>query len=169
MENYKLKDMPKAHLILLFKSYNMEDEISNVANMGAVFSRYLDVQEFPRAGRNYVKLMNTETHGEIVKGNTTIPMKERIKRHNYSCITKQGAIVNHVGGLLRNSQESGNTTIPIDIVYFCPTVKRGEMLRFLCRFSSIIRSTFCSGMSRIDFDTVCGGHSGGSYELIISE
>jgi hypothetical protein len=80
MENYRLKNMPKAHLILLLKSYRMEHDISNVANMGAVFGRYLDVQEFPRAGRNCVKLMNPETHGEIVKGNTTIPMEERINK-----------------------------------------------------------------------------------------
>jgi hypothetical protein len=80
MENYKLKDMKKADLVLLLQSYNMEHEISNVANMRAVFARYLDVQGFPRAGRNYVNLMNPETHAEIVKGHTTIPMKERIKK-----------------------------------------------------------------------------------------
>jgi hypothetical protein len=80
MENYKLKDMPKTQLILLLNFYNMEHEISTVPNMRAVFARYLDVQGFPRAGRNYVNLINPETHAEIVKGNTMIPMKERIKK-----------------------------------------------------------------------------------------
>jgi hypothetical protein len=48
--------------------------------MRAVFARYLDVQGFPRTGRNYDNLPKRETQAEIVKGTTTIPMKERIKK-----------------------------------------------------------------------------------------
>jgi hypothetical protein len=48
--------------------------------MRTVFARYLDVQGFPRVGRNYVNSMNRETHAEIAKGKTTISMKERIKQ-----------------------------------------------------------------------------------------
>jgi hypothetical protein len=93
-----------------------------------------------------VNLMNPETHAEIVRGHT---------------------LVHHVGELLRNPRENETTAQARSISYFCPAVKCGEILRFACHFGSIIRSKFCSGMSRIDFDTVCGDEFGVLNQLVV--
>jgi hypothetical protein len=75
--------MTKAHLILLFKFYNLEDEIgktSTVPQMRAFFGKFLDIQKYPIEGRNYNNLMRPETKSYVVRGLLPEEMKQRAKK-----------------------------------------------------------------------------------------
>jgi hypothetical protein len=76
--NRKIHDMTSKQLVLLFKFYDLENEISNVPNMRRFFGRYLDQQGMGIFGRNYDNLMNPETRKAIVKGMASEEIKKQI-------------------------------------------------------------------------------------------